>query len=68
MRLLTVEQVRYRLRKIVAHHGGYRDAARSLGVAFSCVNRVLNEVDDPPPKLLKALGLRREVRFVEVSE
>lgn len=66
MRLLTDEQVRVRLRRAVAFHGSQMATAKALGVAVSLVNRVLTETDDPPPKLLKALGLRREVRYVEL--
>lgn len=66
MRLLTDEQVLVRLRRVVAFHGSQMAAARSLGVALSLVNRTLTGTDDPPPKLLKALGLRREVRYVEL--
>lgn len=63
MRLLTALQVRVRLRRVVQAHGSQRAAARALGVALSLVNRTLSGEDDPPPKLLTALGLRRVVRY-----
>lgn len=68
MRLLTSQQVRNRLRHIVAAARGQSVAAHALGVASSLVNRALNaEGDDElPPKLLKGLGLRRVVRYEEI--
>lgn len=66
MRLLTKDDVLVRLRQLVARYGSQTAAADVLGVGLTTLSDVLRERDDPPPRLLTALGLRREVRYTEV--
>lgn len=55
------------LRKMVADCGNQRDAAKQLGVTVSLLNRTLTEADEPPPKILAALGYERITFYRKVK-
>lgn len=61
----SLESVIALLTARVATSGNQREAAKALGVSHALIGRVLRNEMAPPPKLLAALGLRREVRYVE---
>lgn len=62
---MTKAEVMRRLRARVKEIGGESAAARAFQVSTVYLWQVLNGKRDPGPKILRALKLRREVRYVE---
>lgn len=60
----TEDDVRAMLAKLREEAGGTRALATSLGLSPSYVSDVLNGRRGPGPDFLKALGMRRVVRYV----
>ena len=54
------------LRDAIKHAGGQRQFAEQAGVSQAHVSQVMASVRQPGPALLRALGMRRVVRFERV--
>jgi DNA-binding phage protein len=55
------------LNAAIARPGGQAALAAEARVTRQHVNRVVNGTSPPGPKLLRALGLRRVVRYVRTN-
>jgi hypothetical protein len=64
-RRLTEEQVRETVRKCMGK-GSQKDMASVLRVSPQYLNDFLKGRREPGPSILKELGLRREVRYVDI--
>lgn len=60
----TEDEIRAMLAKLREEAGGTRALAESLELSASYVSDVLNGRRAPGPDFLKALGMRRVVRYV----
>lgn len=54
-----------RIEALVRERGSQSAVARALGVSTSDLSRVLLGRDEPGPKLLRALGFVRVVRYAD---
>lgn len=61
----TAEQIRADLLKQSRFPRTQKDLARKLGVSLSYLNMVIRGTREPAGKLLKALGKRRQVVYVD---
>lgn len=50
---------------LVSRQGSQKDAAQAWGISAAYLTDVLKGRRDPGPKLLKALGIRKEVTYRE---
>lgn len=67
---MNAEGVRQRLREVVAEAGSQTAWAnrQTPPIASTTVSLTLIGRIDPPPKLLRALRLRKQVSYVPISE
>lgn len=57
-----------RFRELVHQHGSLREAGRVLGFKAPYLSRVRSGQDPPSDRLLEKMGLRREVKIVEIKK
>jgi len=62
-RMMTVDDVREKLRKAVEAAGNEAAWARTHGVSRANVNMTLNGKREPGGRILEALGLERVVQY-----
>lgn len=62
---MNTDDVRERLRKLSEKAGGQRALARDLGISPSYLNDVILGRKKPGAKILTALGLERDARYVK---
>ena len=55
--LMTIEQVRARITRLIAETGSQRAAAAALGISQAHLSDILRGYRRPGPKTLEALGL-----------
>lgn len=66
-RKISVEEVKGRLTSAVAEAGSAKAFARSWGFSPKYVGEVIRGREDTGPRVLAALGVRREVRLVSME-
>lgn len=62
---LSLVDVYSRIRRACAAAGSQKQWAEQHGLSQAYVSDVLNARTDPGPAILKAIGLRKVVRYVE---
>lgn len=63
---ISMAELRALIKTRVRQHGSISAYARELGVCDEQVSSFLRGSRPPEPKLLKALGLKRVVRYVKI--
>jgi hypothetical protein len=64
--VLTDDNVRDQLRRLVEHHGSLREAAAKLKLSHQYLNAVLHGHRAIGPRLLKVLRLREIITYEEI--
>ena len=65
---MTDRAVMQRIRDLVNTLGSQKKAAKRLGVSAAYLGELLRGTRTPGPKVLGALGLRKETNYVEDKE
>jgi hypothetical protein len=65
-REIHIADVYGRLREAIDEAGGQRAFAEKVGVSPTFVNLVVNAYKPPSDKILASIGIKREVKFVEI--
>lgn len=60
---MTITELRRQLRKI-CHFKTQKALAKEFGISLSYLNEVIGGRKEPGPKLLNAMGLRRQMVYV----
>ena len=63
----SLKEVLRRLEAAIVEHGTQQAFADYQGISRVVISQLLNGRIDPPPKILKALGLRRVILYDDIK-